>query len=170
MSKPHVVFDNSMQVDGKFDANTNTIHISACLKNRPLYLYSTLIHELTHAFQLELTKNIHNYTNTSKEFQCLQLMKYELKSRDNNLQWNNMELGNRIYINPSIANRFAMPFIQKFDMFYMLQEIERQANANTLLWCKVGGFPQSFINTLEKRKKENISIVRNILRLDDCSP
>ena len=65
---PQIKWVDIADTEGDYNAETHTIYLKKSLLHTPQDLYKTVIHELTHAAQNEIVKQITDYTPNQAEY------------------------------------------------------------------------------------------------------
>ena len=71
---PQIKWVDIADAEGDYNAETHTICLKKSLLHTPQDLYKTVIHELTHAAQNEIVKQITDYTPNQAEYHLLKLL------------------------------------------------------------------------------------------------
>lgn len=167
---PAIKFSTSLDslVGGEYNSDTNTILLNTNLINKPQALYTTLIHEVTHAIQARLIEEKDKYTPGSVEHSVLTVMQAEGNNKAQTSTWQGIDFGSRIYCFEGMEckdpNQVSHLYVNlRASSFYNMLETERQARRAEIEWAKLSGIcSPTFIAIQEENYNSHIEKLQDI--------
>ena len=173
---PFIIFSSVIDAQGEYNSTSNAIILNTSLLKNPEALYTTLVHEITHAMQYRMVEEKEKYPTDSVEYNLLAAMEMEIGQRQKqNCSWQGIDFGNRIYCAPGMkckgadqaSHVFAAPRVRAF---YNMLETERQARLMEIEWAKESGIcSQNFIRIQEERYNTNLESLQDIFETEFLS-
>ena len=159
---PKIKWDDHMAANGNYDAETHTITLKKSLVTTPKELYTTLVHEVRHAIQNEISKDLTQVKPNSPEYYYLNLIRAEI-SGTQPIKVEGLDVGKRLYAEPGSNYKTSDPIesyshlLNNFELFYNLVQTEWDARATEILWAKQSGlFDSMEIAIMEKREADKL--------------
>ena len=165
---PQIKWVDIADAEGDYNAETHTIYLKKSLLHTPQDLYKTVIHELTHAAQNEIVKQITDYTPNQAEYHLLKLLTAEMNTIPNaGYTIGPIDIGNRIYVSPCCnwkpdVNISRYHLVDNIERFYQLIENEREARCAEISWAQQSGiFTDKDIAAMHKQQADQLEAVQN---------
>ena len=141
---PKIKWDEHMASNGNYDSETHTITLNKSLLAKPKELYTTLVHEVRHAIQNEVSKDLTQVQPNSPEYYYLSLIKAEV-AETKQMNFMDFDIGNRLYAEVGSNYKTRDPIesnshlLNNFELFYNLVQTEWDARSTEIQWAKQSG-------------------------------